>query len=80
MKLCSLACHSPPAVRPRGLGTPAIEDRRSLEARICLSIKAMGEVRVLIPPTYTTENPITTSTINFGNMSVFHGPRQSERL
>lgn len=56
------------------------EDRRSLEARVCLFIKAMGEVRVLVLPTYTIENSITTSTVNFGHMSVFHGPWQSEGL
>ena len=57
-----------------------IEDRRSLEAWVCLSTKVMSEVRVLVPPTYTIKNSITTSTINFGNMNVFHGPWQSERL
>ena len=56
------------------------EDRRSLEARVCLFIKAMGELRVLVLPTYTTENSITTSTVNFGNMTVFHGQWQSEGL
>lgn len=57
-----------------------IQDKRSLETWVCLCVKAVTGLSVLVSPTYSIENSITTSTSNFGNMSITYGPQQGEGL